>query len=46
MMTKSVKEEAYERHQIVVDFLYHLFDEENAPEWKEYLNKFLRENYD
>ncbi len=41
MLTDSGKEEAQNRHQIVVDFLYHLFAEENAPEWTEYLNLSL-----
>ena len=41
MLTESGKEEAKSRHQIVVDFLYHLFQEENAPEWTNYLNKYL-----
>ena len=41
MLTKSGKEEAKSRHQIVVDFLYHLFQEEDAPEWTNYLNKYL-----
>lgn len=41
MLTESGKEEAKSRHQIIVDFLYHLFDEENVPEWTEYLNEFL-----
>lgn len=45
MMTESGKKEAQERHQIVVDVLYHIFDEENAPEWKEYLDNFLSTNY-
>lgn len=45
MMTESGKEEAQERHQIVVDVLYHIFDEENAPEWQEYLDNFLSINY-
>ena len=45
MMTESGKEEAKERHQIIIDVLYHIFDEENAPEWREYLDKFLNENY-
>lgn len=39
MLTESGKEEAKSRHQIVVNFLYHLFEEENAPEWIEYLHK-------
>lgn len=41
MLTESEKEEAKSRYQIIVDFLYHLFDEENVPEWTEYLNEFL-----
>lgn len=45
MLTDSGKEEAQERHQIVVDILYHIFDEENAPEWKEYLDNFVEANY-
>ena len=40
MLTDSGKEESKNRHQIVVDFLYHLFNEENAPEWIEYLNNY------
>lgn len=42
MLTNSGKEESKTRHQVVVDFLYHLFDEENAPEWTEYLNNYLK----
>lgn len=42
MMTESGKKEAQERHQIVVDILYHLFEEENTPEWTEYLNDYLK----
>ena len=42
MLTKSGKEEAKSRHQIIVDFLYHLFDEENVPEWTRYLNEYLK----
>ncbi len=41
MLTESGKEEALKRHQIIVDMLYHLFEEENAPEWAEYLNRYL-----
>ena len=41
MLTKAGKKEAKKRDQIVVDFLYHLFEEENAIEWTNYLNKFL-----
>jgi len=42
MLTESGAEEAKERHQIVVDFLYHLFDEENVPEWTNYLDNYLK----
>ena len=42
MITDSGKQEAQERHKIVVDMLYHLFEEENAQEWIEYLNKYLK----
>lgn len=42
MLTDSGKTEAKGRHQIIVDFLYHLFSEENAPEWTEYLDDYLK----
>ena len=45
MMTESGRMEAEERHQIMIDILYHLFDEENAPEWREYLDAFLNKHY-
>lgn len=44
MLTDSGKKEAEARNQIIVDFLYHLFDEENAPEWTEYLDNYLKLN--
>ena len=44
MLTESGKEEAKSRHQIIVDFLFHLFDEENVPEWTRYLNEYLKGN--
>lgn len=44
MLTDSGRKEAESRHQIIVDFLYHLFEEENAPEWTEYLNNYLKLN--
>lgn len=44
MLTESGKEEAKGRHQIIVDFLYHLFVEENAPEWTNYLDNYLKNN--
>lgn len=40
MLTESGKEEAQSRYQIIVDFLYHLFDEENVPEWIDYLDEY------
>lgn len=43
MLTDAGKTEAEERDKIVVDFLYHLFDEDNAREWKDYLNNYLKE---
>lgn len=43
MLTYSGKEEARERHNIVVEFLYHLFNEENAKEWTIYLDNYLKE---
>ena len=43
MLTYSGKEEAKERHNIVVEFLYHLFDEETAKEWTIYLDNYLKE---
>ena len=42
MLTDSGKEESKNRHKIVVEFLYNLFEEENAPEWIEYLNNYLK----
>jgi uncharacterized protein len=41
MLTSAGKEEASNRHQLMVDFLYELFEEEEAYEWKEYLDKYL-----
>lgn len=41
MLTDMGKIEAENRHQIVVDILYHLFEEENAYEWKKYLDNYL-----
>lgn len=43
MLTDVGREEAKSRHQIIVDFLYHLFSEENAPDWTEYLDNYLKE---
>ena len=41
MITNSGKEEAKNRHDLMVKFLYQLFDEEDAVEWKLYLDKYL-----
>lgn len=41
MLTDSGRELASKRHQVIVDFLLELFEEENCPEWIDYLNKFL-----
>lgn len=45
MLTESGKQEIEKRHQITVEILYQLFDEENAPEWREYLDSFLNVYY-
>ena len=45
MLTESGKKEAETRHDIVVNVLYNLFEEENVPKWKEYLDSFLDNNY-
>lgn len=42
MLTDVGKEEAKSRHQIIVDFLYHLFSEENVPNWIDYLDNYLK----
>ena len=41
MMTNSGKEEGIKRHKTTINFLYSLFEEENANEWIVYLNNFL-----
>ncbi len=45
MLTESGKKEIEKRHQITIDILYQLFDEENAPLWKDYLDNYLRKYY-
>lgn len=42
MLTESGKSEAESRHNIIIEFLRHLFDEENAPEWQDYLDNYLK----
>lgn len=44
MLTDSGKKEAIERHNIMIAFLYHFFEEENAPEWIDYLDNYLNES--
>jgi len=43
MLTESGKKEIEKRHNITIEILYQLFDEENAPEWKEYLDNYLKQ---
>lgn len=42
MLTSGGKKEAINRHNAIVNILYQLFEEENAPEWKEYLDNYLK----
>ena len=42
MITEAGKEEALVRHDLMVSFLYQLFEEERAVEWKEYLDSYLK----
>lgn len=44
MLTDSGKKESIKRHQVIVDFLYNLFSEENAQKWIEYLDNYLNNN--
>lgn len=41
MLTDSGKKEAIERHNIMIEFLYHFFEEENVPERIDYLDNYL-----
>lgn len=41
MLTESGRKEAARRYKIMVDFLYHFFEEQGAEEWSEYLDEFL-----
>lgn len=45
MLTEPGKREAAKRHDFIVNFLYQLFDEENAPEWTKYLDDYLKNEY-
>lgn len=42
MLTNAGKEEAKDRHKIIIDFLYNFFKEENASEWIKYLDNYLK----
>jgi uncharacterized protein len=42
MLTEPGRKEATKRHDFMVDFLYHFFEEEDAPEWAEYLENYLK----
>lgn len=42
MLTESGRLEAEIREKIVIDFLYQLFREEDAIEWKNYLDEYLK----
>ena len=42
MLTDSGKKEASKRHDVVINILYSLFDEENADDWKKYLDNYLK----
>lgn len=44
MLTEPGKSEAQSRYDIIIEFLHHLFDEENAPEWKLYMDNYLKTN--
>lgn len=41
MLTESGRSEAIRREKAIIDFLYNYFEEENVPEWTEYLDKYL-----
>lgn len=45
MLTEAGKKEIEKRHQITIDMLYQLFDEENVQEWKDYLDNYLKKYY-
>lgn len=44
MLTNSGRQEAIERHNIMVEILYQFFKEENALEWIDYLDKETNKN--
>lgn len=42
MLTAAGRVESEGRHEILVEFLEHLFVEDDAPEWSRYLKEYLR----
>lgn len=40
MLTKAGRKEAENRHNFVICFLRQIFNEENSPEWNQYLDEF------
>lgn len=42
MLTSKGKKEALKRHSIMVEMLYHYFEEEGVNEWIDYLNQYLK----
>jgi len=46
MMTESGRREAEKRHEFVVSFLRHLFEEEDTPEWNVFLDEYLSDVYE
>ena len=44
MFTETGKKIAIKRHNMVVQFLQNLFEEENALDWLEYFEKYLQDN--
>lgn len=44
MLTESGKAEAIKRQKIMIDFLRHFFEEQDASEWNDYLDNYMIEN--
>lgn len=44
MLTGAGRKEAATRQNIMIEILHHFFQEENVPEWTEYLNNFCKNN--
>lgn len=45
MLTDTGMKICAKRHDFVVDFLYQFFDENDASDWKKYLDNYLKDNY-